>query len=455
MNNISLSSLLRNKAGKPPSEKLVIVGVNPLIDQLTKDPELLYDLLRVENNLKITILYENETENFNQSLFFDKDNSRHKVEFDKLQTYRNRLIGRKGKKRVGLVADVLQLFENSERDENENRIVLYQNNLRHNVNLIQVDDIILYCTTTIDIPSLDMYSVVTSDSNPTLYKHYSDYIEFLLKKDAGLLYLSKVGDELIELYDMNSIPRGIYPRKAFYTDDYQRHSIWAFVYNRKGELLLHKRSERTADNRSLWDKSAGGHVDIIDSSTIMTAKRELIEELFLPEAEYTQYMSAELGDIIDFGEWNIIKRPEKHFKSSFDGLDEIDWVVFRATERDERGKYVPMTVRRKSPRKIHLLVDGEEKVVTWFTRFISDVYLFIAPDNYIETPDEMHRLFEVAEKRGAATSHKLVNIEELIKDVRLFPERYTDDMVYMCSEKKWLLLQFSESLKYIFQKETN
>lgn len=450
---MNLIEVLKNSKNEPPKKQLVILGVNPIIDELTRNPEWIYSMLKVEENLKITIIYENETENFNQSLFYEKGVSKHRIEFDKLQTYRNRLIGSGGKRNTGFCEDVLNLFNSEEKELYSSRLILYQNNLRHNINVILIDDVILYSFTTLDIPTLDTYTRITKKSNSSLYKQLSDYISFLLNKESGSIFLSKSGNELIELYDRGSIPRGIYPRKAFYSTDYQRYSIWAFVFNRKGELLLHKRSEKTKDNRLLWDKSAGGHVDLTDSSTLITAKRELVEELFLPEAEYTKYMQAELGDIIDFGEWNIDKRPEKHFKSSFDGLDDADWVVFRASDKDERGGSSPMTIRRKSPRKIHVEIDGVERVETWHTRFISDVYLFVAPEGYIDTKEQMNELFELAEKRGAAASHKLYSIEDLIEDVERNPEGYTDDMIYMCSEKKWVLLQFSESIKYIFTRE--
>lgn len=50
--------------------------------------------------------------------------------------------------------------------------------------------------------------------------------------------MSKPNDELIELYDMQDMPRGINPRKAFYTTNFQQYSVWAFIFTVKGELLL-------------------------------------------------------------------------------------------------------------------------------------------------------------------------------------------------------------------------
>lgn len=465
-------SLFQNLKGEPAQNKLIIVGVNPIAGFLVENPQCIADMLKVNPNLHITIIYENITENFNQSLFYDKQYSLNKIDFEKLRGLRNRLLGTE-KKRGGFIDSVVNCFEKSQHDEIKSRIKLLQNNLRHSVNLVYADDIIHYCITTLEIPSIDMYQTVTLTSNKDLYSQFENYINFLLNEKSGGLYLSEEGEELIQLYDNDNLPRGIYPRKAFYSAEYQRYSIWAFIFNRKGELLLHKRSEYTADNRSLWDKSAGGHVDLKDRSTILTAKREVVEELFMPEAEFTQYMTEKVRDFIDFGEWDIQKRPESYFKSDFEGLDSSDWVVFRPIDR-ETG--YPMTIRRKSPRimhvadlddngsKIPLLDENGDRVInakgkvmykehieTWYTRFISDVYLMIAPEGCIDTEEQMCKLMSIAEARGAASAHKLIGIDDLIEDNTTFPAKYTDDVTYMLNEKRWLLTQFSEFIKYIFK----
>lgn len=92
---MELLNLFRNLSGKPAQEKLIIVGVNPIIQEITENPLMFYDILRSCEKLNITLIYENETENFNQSLFYTKGISKNKMDFDKLQTYRSRLIGGK------------------------------------------------------------------------------------------------------------------------------------------------------------------------------------------------------------------------------------------------------------------------------------------------------------------------------------------------------------------------
>ena len=487
---MELLDLFKNSKGKIAEHQLIIVGVNPMIRELTSNPRTIFDILNTpekdgttkDDQLLITIIYESESEAFNQSLFYSKKTNKEKLDYDKLLTYRSRLTGgKKGKKNTaGFVEDILR-FCSAERpeilDSMKKRIILRQNNLRHFANLIFADDVIRYCFTTLSLPDISMYRSITQEDDPDLFVQLKQYIDYLMDKNLGGKYLSKQDDELIELYDLDNVPRGIYPRKAFYTTNYQRYSVWAFIFNRKGELLLQQRSPYTKDNRNLWDKSAGGHVDLKDSSTIITAKRELVEELFLPEAEFSKYMKAELGDIVDFGEWNIDKRPEKNFRQEFEGLASADWVVFRPADKDEDGE--PMTIKRKSPRLMHVqdldealgkpiplldeynnpikLPNGsiqyKEHTETWYTRFLSDVFLFVAPANYIETQEDLDELMAVAEKKGAQSAHKLMAIEDLIEDVEANPEKYTDDMVYMCSEKKWLLVEFSESIRYIFNNQ--
>lgn len=470
----NLTVFFNNSEDVKIQNHLIIIGVNPIVQEITNNPQLLFDLLNT-TTVKITMIYESETENFNQSLFHVNGSRDRSLDFDRLETYRSRLLGgKKGRKNTaGLVEDILRFCESNEKKENmRNRIRLLQNNLRQFVNIIWADDVIWYCFTTLGLPQLSMYRKITEKSDSELYKQLEKYVNFLVDENNGGKYLSKPDDELIELYDMKDIPRGIYPRKAFYTTNFQRYSVWAFIFNRKGEILLQQRSPYTADNRGLWDKSAGGHVDLLDSSTIITAKRELVEELFLPEAEFSKYMSADLGDIVDFGEWNIEKRPEKSLRDEFDGLEPADWVVFRATDSDGE----PLTVKRKSQRVMYVkdeqdgnpipLVDenGEpikwsngknrykEHTEIWHTRFISDVFLFIAPDGYIDTQENINALMGAAEKAGAQSSHKLMTVEALIEDVEEHPEQYTDDMSYMCSEEKRLLVEFAESIKFIFNK---
>ena len=466
---MKFEDLFRTADGQYAKKEITILGVNPIINDLIDNAQLFNDIMRCNPNVTIDIIYESSTENFNQSLFYDKILSREKNEFSTLESDKiNRLIGgdkgESGGEIAGFIEDVLSFcLDETERKSFYKRISIRQNNLRQNIYLVRADDVYHFCFIGMDMAEIEDYQKVTHEINPRFYNQLEKYVQFLLNSKTGGLFLSKPGEELIQLYDQTNIPRGIYPRKAFYSTEFKRYSIWAFIFNRKGELLLHKRSDFTADNQSLWDKSAGGHVDLGDSSTIITAKRELIEELFLPEAEYTPNVQGRPNHMIDFGEWNIGKRQEKHFKGDFDGLGSDDWVFFRATEQNT-GK--PLTIDRKSYRTYHIketdqngkpLIDSNGHPVfkpipeRRQTRFISDVYLIIAPKGYMDTEEQMHQLMAAAEQRGAASQHKLVSVAELCSDIDEHPENYTEDLDYVHYDYKWLLLQFSNFIKYIFK----
>jgi len=425
---------------------IVILGTNPLVPHLEKYADFLADLLTLNEKLCLTILYESDSENFNQSLCVDTDYSNNRMSFSSLCVHRDRIsgIGKGG----GLAADIVRCIPDDDLKEHvRGRIIIKQVNLRLPVNLIRVDDKLWYCIVTNTLPTIDSYHVV--EKNSDLHKEYMSLISFYSDPIKGGRYLSKPGEELIQMFDKKGYPRGIFPRACFYTTSFQRYSIWGFIFNRNGELLLHQRSMNTKDGRGLWDKSIGGHVDLGDTSTFRTAQRELVEELFLPEAEYSKYIKADIGDIIHFGFWSPQKRLERSFESAFAGLDSSDWIMFRAT--DETGE--PLTVTRISQRRLH---DENNKVCYKRTIFMSDIYLFIAPPDYIDNEDQMNKLLGVAEETGASLDHQLVTVGKLRKWIEKMEgdgthqETFTDDLLYINLEYRDLLERFAEFIKYMF-----
>ena len=57
-----------------------------------------------------------------------------------------------------------------------------------------------------------------------------------------------------------------------------------FVFNSKGELLIHKRSDKLDNLPGKWDQSAAGHVDE-GEDYLEAAQRELKEELGIENVE--------------------------------------------------------------------------------------------------------------------------------------------------------------------------
>lgn len=424
---------------------LKIIGTNALIPQLEQNARLLADLLLLNKDLRIIILCESDNENFSQSLCIDTDFSHKRLSFTSLNVHRSRILGTS--KKNDLIQEIRELLKDeSQCEEILKRIQIRQVNLRLPVNIIETDGKIWCCIIMNSAAGPDDYFSV--EDNKKLKENLLEFIDFYINPQKGAIYLSQPGEELIQLYDYKKYPRGIFPRACFYTTEFSRYSIWGFIFNRKGELLLHQRSMNTKDGRGLWDKSIGGHVDLLDSSTSITAERELVEEMFLPQAEYTKFLRADLGDIIHFGDWNLQKRPERSFRGALAGLSDSDWVMFRAV--DANGD--PLTITRVSDRRIH---EDDGKISIKRTVFITDVYLFIAPVNYLDTKEQMKKLLAHAEESGAAQDHKLIEIEELRKWIEESEknekdrETFTDDLLFINLQHRDLISGFSEFTKFI------
>ena len=426
------------------TEELTILGTNSLIPFLETSDKVLANLLKLNKDLRINIYYESDSENFTQSLCLDTQFSTNRISYSSLSVHRERIQGH-----VGLKYSVKNHCE-KEQEENDfdNRFTISQVNLRLPINVLKIDTKLLYCFVTNELPTIEDYIEVIDEK---LIKKLSDYLDFYTDKAKGGIYLSEPNKELIQLYDEKDYPRGIFPRSCFYTTKYKRYSVWGFVFNRKGELLLHQRSDAktTIDNRGLWDKSIGGHVNILDRSSLQTAKNELIEELFLPNDIDTKHLRADLGHLVNFGDWNIAKRGEMQFKEAFDSLTKNDWIIFGAT--DDNGD--PISISRISDRRFHF---SEDNVKYRKTIFMSDVYLFIAPEGYVDTHEQMKELVKLSEKTGAASDHKLISIGDLRDWINQEEEKdtekevFTDDLLYINVVLRPLLEKFSEFVKLIF-----
>ena len=143
--------------------------------------------------------------------------------------------------------------------------------------VIRADDLLFVAT--YGIPAENGIFQVESDS--TVYQLVDAYLESRINSIAGRRFSSRAGEELLQLFDHGRVPRGIYPRVSFYDTDFSQQVVWAFIFDRRGRLLIHRRAANARDNQAMWDKSVGGHVDYsmdVDSSNAVG--RELIEELF-------------------------------------------------------------------------------------------------------------------------------------------------------------------------------
>jgi isopentenyldiphosphate isomerase len=95
-------------------------------------------------------------------------------------------------------------------------------------------------------------------------------------------------EEVLEIVDYKGDVIGCAPRKIIHGDPSLMHRVvHVLVFNRKGEILLQKRSQGKDVAPGKWDTSVGGHVGI-GEDLLSSSKREMHEELGITgyEPEY-------------------------------------------------------------------------------------------------------------------------------------------------------------------------
>ena len=422
---MDLVDLIKNTANE-----LTIIGTIPLYDELVDFSEEIYQALVQNQNLHLNIFYESDSDLFYQSLSTDTRFARNRVSFAKLKDSRNRV----SRLRESVIKYAAIPEEKKFLTE---RLQVEQVNLRLLLNVIRSDKELYLCPVSSEIPSKQMYHHI--ESNDVWYSLVNDYIDFYTDEQKGRIYQSKPSDEMLVMYDKDEIPRGIFPRKAFYNTDFQRYSVWLFIFNRKGEMLLHQRSKKAKDNWELWDKSAGGHVDIVDVSTAASAERELIEELFLSKAEFTKYVMENPYDIINMGVWKPEKRGYERALSDIRNFGPYDWTYF----------YLNEPISRTSKRRYR--DNPNAKTGLTETKFISDVFLFIAPAEIIDDEEAVEKLSgEVSLNRTLKTIPEIVHWIEDEKSKGNETEVFTDDLLYIMDYMRDMLEEFSEMVKVTF-----
>ncbi|MCH5158733.1 MAG: NUDIX hydrolase [Clostridiales bacterium] len=192
---------------------------------------------------------------------------------------------------------------------------------------------------------------------------YQDYIDYFkaytedpkcsIKFSGEVTYSDeKGGDEILELYDVNRVARGLYPRDSFYSTNNAQLVIWDFVFSRDGKVLLHKRGWNAKDNVAMWDKSVGGHVDYVkDFDSTDGATRELVEELFTKEGVAqthvggNHFSAIDTSDIIFLGDWNNEVRGKMPFAEIADHPNQ--WFYFRLPYNKGRNEKKELAGRRQ------------------------------------------------------------------------------------------------------------
>lgn len=303
----------------------------------------------------------------------------------------------------------------------------------------RVDGRTWYLPVTAYTTSLQRFKLL--ESSDPWFEMVQDYVSRLAAGAPDAKYLSQSDSELLELFDQERIPRGIYPRDCFYDTDHYQYVVWDFVFSRAGELLIHRRSENAKDNQGMWDKSVGGHIDFsAERSSEDAAGRELIEELYTKEKEQQSgheysLLSEDVAKVHYLGHWRLEGRgPEylNHVAELEEGTSpgEEPWVFFK----------IPGTVEHNTPR---ILPDGRG---VRRLRVLVDVFVFVS--NTILTP-------EYAEKQLFNSKFQLVEMSTLKtwieqgKDDRGAEFKVTPDLEYvMTGRLRNALEEVSQMIKY-------
>lgn len=146
------------------------------------------------------------------------------------------------------------------------------------------------------------------------------------------------GSELFDVVDEgNKIIRQL-PRSEVHARNLLHRAVHVFVFNRKGEVFLQKRSHLKDVAPMKWDSSAAGHLDVGESYAA-AAVRELAEELGIRDArtELAARIAASEQTDFEFVELHTVRfdgsircRPEEIDCGEWFTVEQIDdWVKAR------------------------------------------------------------------------------------------------------------------------------
>jgi len=187
--------------------------------------------------------------------------------------------------------------------------------------------------------------------------------------------------EVVAMYNDHRHILGQLPRDAFLDTTKVKVVVWCMLFSRDGRVLIHKRKNNAKDNRELWDKSVGGHVDLKKDTvdTSRAAARETLEELYKLESEgqskhsKTEVMKINEDKPIFLGDW----RPEIRYTFP---LSEIrsrkDEIYFFRLNHEFSKKPID---------SLRIMPDGSKKVV----KCCPDVYAFVMQEGFENTIEHL------------------------------------------------------------------
>ena len=277
-----------------------------------------------------------------------------------------------------------------------------------------------------------------------LKKYFDAYFDFPLgaKKYSTEISAKDNRTEVIVMYNDDRHILGQLPRDSFLDTTKVKVVVWGMLFSRDGRVLIHKRGLNAKDNRGMWDKSIGGHVDLKKDTvdTTKAAAREMLEELYKVEAEgqgahsKIEKLIVNEDKPIFLGDW----RPEIRYTFPFSEIRNKKEEIFFF-----RIKYNFSKKPVDSPR---ILPDGTEMPV----KCCADVYAFVMPEGFEKTIDKLknskYKLLNVHELNDAYQDKKI----ELEKNGEKITEIFnpTPDLKKIISGELWTELNsFTDYLK--------
>ena len=351
--------------------------------------------IRKKPDFQIYILCESDNMLFSKSFTSDTDLAFKRRSFQEFKFIRDRVFDLNDLLlKAGAPIDAI-LNQNNEK---KSQIQVEIMHLQIPVSIVQVDNRIF---TNLWLHELDLeFEEITKDHPQSDF--INSYIEAYFNKNLGRKYSCEQGEEILELFDHDRIPRGIFPRESFYDTDYSQVVVWALIFDRKGRLLIHRRDSNAKDNLLMWDKSVGGHVDFKkEFDTSRSVVREVVEELFSEEMKKSKVdltaWAVSDEDMIYLGDW----RPNQRRRHPFLEINKFhrEWAFFRLP--GSQPFYSPRTLK-----------DGRIRSL----RTISDVYLFVSgpgltDDSLGELKNSKFKLIEISELKNAM--NKAIRNEEI------------------------------------------
>lgn len=159
-------------------------------------------------------------------------------------------------------------------------------------------------------------------------------------------------NETLEVVDQNNNVIGKASRKECYEKGLLHRAVNIFIFNSKGQVFLHKRSEKKFRYKLFWDLSCSEHVRV-GESFMDAAKRGLREELGF-DTELEEVIPIHHVDNIDESDEYQDNELVITYKGVYDG--EMKYDPAEVAE----GKFFDIEEVNK------LIEKGELKVTPWF-----------------------------------------------------------------------------------------